>query len=1119
LKREGEIMKKITVMLIIMTVNILSAATIYVKHDAVGMNNGTSWTNAYTSFQSGLNAAASGDEIWVAKGTYKPEYSYGLGTNARRRHFRMKNEVKIYGGFAGTETLVSERVNFSSGGVNETVLSGDIGIIGTNTDNCNHIFYHPTGVALNSTALLDGFTIALGYADSNNPHNLGGGMYNYGSSPSLSNITFRNNYALGEGGGIYNYSSAPVLTNVTITDNSSSSSGGGMYNVSASSPVLTNVVIKNNTASNSGGGIYVSTASVPVITNALFLDNSASSGGGIFNTASVAFTNATFYNNSAGTGGAFYNGNASPSLNNCIIWGNTASSNGKQIYINSGSVSLNHSSYSDDSGDIYSINGGTFVPDSNSFVSNPRFLDASGGDFRIYGNSPCVNTGKNSYNTTLTDIRGEARIQNTKIDIGAYEWTDGVDSLCLMITFFVNHAATGQNDGTSWTDAFTSFQTAMDEAMSYDRIWVAKGTYKPTYDHGLGLGDRGKHFRMKEKVEIYGGFAGTETLVSERTNFSISDVNETVLSGDLDGYSGFDYQDCYHVFYHPSGLNLTSSAVLDGFTIFSGDAFGGNPNPHGGGMYNDGSSPTLRNICFYWNRAEDGAGIYNKNYSSPILENVIFASNYSTRGGGMFNDNYSSPSLNDVRFEYNYSSVSGGGMCNINNSSPILADVVFDGNISDTNGAGMFNDNFSNPTLDNTIFISNGTNIEGGGMYNYKNCSPSLTDVTFESNSAHEGGGLKNGELCSPSLTNVTFKNNSADIGGGLVNWLSSSPIMNNVTFLNNVARHYIESEALGGAVYNGQFCCPSMTNVTFDGNTAYDGSGIYNASGNDFTLTDSEFINNTSTADQGSVMYNNMSSPTLSRVKFCDNNAGAIHNLFSSPVIINSLISNNSTQYGGGIYISIYSAPRLYNVTIIRNQAQYGGGIFSASIHPIELYNCIIWGNSATGSGNQIYGSSVPVSSCYENGTNDIAGAVYSENSITTDPLFVNASGSDYRLFGISPCVNTGGNIYNTENYDLRGQARIQNTTIDMGCYEWTNGLDPYELGVPGDLTITAGTGSTLIEWTAVSGAASYKVYRSTDPYAGFSHIGTSPTNSYTDNEVLSGNKYFYYVTAVSGK
>ena len=48
------------------------AEVIYVKYDAAGVNDGTSWTDAFTDLQPAIDSATSGDEVWISKGTYKP---------------------------------------------------------------------------------------------------------------------------------------------------------------------------------------------------------------------------------------------------------------------------------------------------------------------------------------------------------------------------------------------------------------------------------------------------------------------------------------------------------------------------------------------------------------------------------------------------------------------------------------------------------------------------------------------------------------------------------------------------------------------------------------------------------------------------------------------------------------------------------------------------------------------------------------------------------------------------------------------------------------------------------------------------------------------------------------
>jgi hypothetical protein len=117
-----------------------------------------------------LSTAPASAEIWVMKGTYKP-----VKTTDRNATFQLKNGVGAYGGFAGTETTRDKR----KWKTNVTILSGDIGAAG-NTDNVYHVV---TGSGTDSTAVLDGFTIKGGNANSGAmfgscPIDCGGGMYN-----------------------------------------------------------------------------------------------------------------------------------------------------------------------------------------------------------------------------------------------------------------------------------------------------------------------------------------------------------------------------------------------------------------------------------------------------------------------------------------------------------------------------------------------------------------------------------------------------------------------------------------------------------------------------------------------------------------------------------------------------------------------------------------------------------------------------------------------------------------------------------------------------------------------------------------------------------------------------
>ncbi len=97
-------------------------------------------------------------------------------------------------------------------------------------------------------------------------------------------------------------------------------------------------------------------------------------------------------------------------------------------------------------------------------------------------------------------------------------------------TIYVDVDATGANDGSSWEDAYTTLQPALDEAVAGDEIWVAAGTYKPTYECDPG-NPRSATFQLKNGVALYGGF---DPSVGD-TEFGDRDwaANATILSGDL----------------------------------------------------------------------------------------------------------------------------------------------------------------------------------------------------------------------------------------------------------------------------------------------------------------------------------------------------------------------------------------------------------------------------------------------------------------------------------------------------------------------------------------------------------------------------------------------------------
>jgi parallel beta-helix repeat protein len=277
-------------LLFIAAVPFAEAAVIFVNGAATGANNGSSWADAYVSLQSGLSAAGSSDEIWVAAATYKP-----TATADRTISFALKNGVGVYGGFNGTETQRSQR----NPAVNVTILSGDIGTPGTATDNSYHVVTADGTVA--STGVLDGFTITAGQADAASaPNERGGGMWDNGGAPTLGNLIFSTNFANFEGGGMRVTSGAPTLTHCTFVANVVAFGGAG-------------------------GGFKSGGRSIVTATDCSFLSNQISGAsvgsGGVESGGGMTLVNCVIAQNAPDGLDLIADGNT---LENCTIAGNAA---------------------------------------------------------------------------------------------------------------------------------------------------------------------------------------------------------------------------------------------------------------------------------------------------------------------------------------------------------------------------------------------------------------------------------------------------------------------------------------------------------------------------------------------------------------------------------------------------------------------------------------------------------------------------------------------------------------------------------------------------------------------------------------------------------------------------
>ncbi len=356
----------ILTMLLLIILPAAPADVFYVASSGSATPPYNSWFTAATDLQAAIELAAVSldgpHQIWVKKGVYKPQFNPHTEIATPQEYcFALRNNVGIYGGFAGTESALEER----NPGANETILSGDRGTSDTWADGTRIVdasgTFHlpPTGDpnldlpvlnadtnvyhvinnrdqpnAVDATALLDGCIVTGGYANGSNWRDTwGGGMCNESASPTLVNCKFAGNTAagtFGNGGGISNWESSPILSNCEFAGNRAVETSGGMDNFSYSNPLLSGVSFLGNSA-NSGGGLGNSMGSDPTLIDCTFSGNKTTggAGGGMLNSDCDPVLIRCAFSGNAAVGNSSYGGGmssaGSPILTDCTFTENSAS--------------------------------------------------------------------------------------------------------------------------------------------------------------------------------------------------------------------------------------------------------------------------------------------------------------------------------------------------------------------------------------------------------------------------------------------------------------------------------------------------------------------------------------------------------------------------------------------------------------------------------------------------------------------------------------------------------------------------------------------------------------------------------------------------------------------------
>lgn len=393
-----------------------------------GLPIGRCWADPYLTLQDALlnPLLLPGSEIWVARGTYYPVNPLPTGQPSGAQQatsFVVPEGVLVYGGFVGTETLLSQR----SGPFDQTILSGDIdqSLSTTPADTDTIVTIATPGFGTR----VDGFTIRNAWADG--PSGLlshGGGVAVDGMgsfvspAPLLANLSIEWCNALEGGGGIYATSSFDakycVVHSCIATGGAQGTIqglGGGILLEGDLFAQLYSLTLYNNRAWR-GGGLAVAfeyeTGRLES-QNLIIRDNLGAEGGGVhlraapglntlmgrtqFNNATIAYNQTAGPMASIGGAGMWYDAPLLSSqgslIYNSIIWGNVHTAGGVPAI---SSIRLAGTVLPDIRSSDVELPGTGTVPGLNNINQVPLFQDIPNRLLRLLPASPCVDAGDDS---------------------------------------------------------------------------------------------------------------------------------------------------------------------------------------------------------------------------------------------------------------------------------------------------------------------------------------------------------------------------------------------------------------------------------------------------------------------------------------------------------------------------------------------------------------------------------------------------------------------------------------------------------------------------------------------------------------------------------------------------
>lgn len=978
--------------------------------------SGQSWATAFNNLRDALAAASSGDQIWIAAGTYKPDRGVGVTLGDRTATFQLINGVSIYGGFPHGGTWFDRDPV-----TNITTLSGDLAgndmgtvLDPTRAENGYHVV---TASGTNSTAILDGVTITAGNAppSASDPYRSGAGIYNSAGNPLIKNCIVRDNVAYRFGGGMYNLYGGASIIDCTFSGNMTthpSSDGGGLYNEYSnitvagctfignsawegesgggicniySNAVIDGCLFQENDAYEGGGGVYNYQGSVrisncffvdnfaeeegggvsnhsssPIILNCVFVNNTADSGGGLANqwaNCTPTIKNCTFYGNTATWGGGgIYSYLSNPTLINCILWGNSdPSGTGEisQIRSFNAAPAVTYCCIQDDHPNDASI---PFNGAVNGNIDDNPLLDIDG--FHLTAASPCVNMGDPAYvpGSGETDIDGQARVQGGRIDIGADERPSQ--------HFYVSPAGSNSNDGLSWGTAFLTIQYGVSSATHGDIVEVAQGTYTETVD-------------LLGKNIVLTSMDPTNASVVANTiiNANSSTYGVYIHSGEAvnAAVKGFTVKNAYY------NIRVSSSHAMIANCVTLDAYYYGISCSNSTSRILDSTVKSVARTNYgfycYYGPAEFTRCISEANYygfliygSSAMIQNCSIRNNSSY---GIYTRDGATVIRNSIIYGSSY-----GIWCSYT-PSPVIRGVT----IANNSTYGIVASSGCVPDISNSIIWANGDDLNG--------CTATYSNI--EDGDAGAGNICEDPKFVNAGARNYHLQNTSPCINRGnpaVIAQVGETDIDNQARVQRNcidmgadetaLARWFVSTS--GSDTNNGLTPATAFRTIQHGINAAsagefvevaqgtyyerisYNGKAItvQSSSPENWSVIDATVIDGSNGGAVVTFSNNEYATSVIKGFTITHGNNAygpGINAIYGRPSISFCRITNNTGSWGGGIYFwgTSYGGGSISHCIITNNSAQSGGGIYFGN-YSIQLHNCIIANNTASNYGGGIY-------------------------------------------------------------------------------------------------------------------------------------------------------------------